>query len=684
MKTEQEQQHFEQCRELIRSNIRYYEDQSEALREQTRTLFAAVTSGNTELYDQLTVASQVQEHSENQLRKNKTALNKPYFGRIDYLETEEAVREQLYIGKNGISKDKTEVVVVDWRAPVATLYYENEIGAGSYEVPGVGSIDIDLSKKRTFDINNGELLGYYDNDVAASDELLVKYLSQNKDAVLGDIISTIQKEQNRIIRQQAYRNTIVQGVAGSGKTTVAMHRISYILYNYEDRFTPDVFCIIGSNDMLLNYITSGLPELDVRNVRQRRMDQFFTDRLEKDWKKKYQLQEIDISQAYKSRLSFVKALDDCLTRIKTETLCSREVRDQKIGVILSLPNICNTVAENPHYSVFQLCKLLNERIRSRIKFLMTEHDPKDCSQKVKEYSGYYKQSNQDKDIVRIYLGFLQEYETRTGTDTLLTRQQIDQELFDVYDTAALALIRKRIAEKKNTDEFEQVFIDEAQDFGAMVYYVLKQILKGCYYTIMGDVSQNINYETGMNDWRDLREEIFNGENTDFQILAKSYRNTIEISEYAGKILEQASFGQYKIEPVIRHGAAVGFHYPPARRMAETAAELIERIRERGFGTIAVICRDEQTAARVTQELAAVTAVDDSSDFKKGVMVLPIRLTKGLEFDGVILWDPTDENYPAGEAEAKLLYVAVTRALHELHIICDQSRTLSRVLTGEGR
>lgn len=158
--------------------------------------------------------------------------------------------------------------MVDWRAPVSSVYYENEIGQGSYDVPEASRISIDLQKKHTYDISDGKLLGFYDNDVAANDELLVKYLSQNKEAVLGDIIATIQKEQNLIIRDSPFKNIIVQGVAGSGKTTVALHRISYLLYNYEDRYKPSEFCIVGSNDMLLNYISSGLPELDVNHVEQ--------------------------------------------------------------------------------------------------------------------------------------------------------------------------------------------------------------------------------------------------------------------------------------------------------------------------------------------------------------------------------------------------------------------------------
>lgn len=206
--------------------------------------------------------------------KNKAALNKAYFGRIDYDDKTYHQSESYYIGKNEVVCNMTEVVIVDWRAPVTSVYYENEMGDGSYNVPEDSSIDIYLKNKRTYDIEDSKLLGYYDDSSATNDDLLVKYLSQHKEAVLGDIIATIQKEQNLIIRDTPYKNIIVQGVAGSGKTTVALHRISYILYNYAAKYKSSVFCIVGSSDLLLNYISSGLPELDVQHVKQMRMDQF--------------------------------------------------------------------------------------------------------------------------------------------------------------------------------------------------------------------------------------------------------------------------------------------------------------------------------------------------------------------------------------------------------------------------
>lgn len=665
----EEQEHFDRCREVIRQNIVLYEEKAEKGKKETEELYAAVASGDTELYNQLVVSRDMQEHNENMLRKNKAAYLKPYFGRVDYKETETGQEESLYIGKNGVSKDRTNVIVIDWRAPVSTLYYENELGTGSYEVPDIGTIPVDLQLKRTFDVNEGKLIGYYDNDTAATDELLVKYLSQNKDVILGDIISTIQKEQNEIIRETPFANVIVQGVAGSGKTTVAMHRISYILYNYEKRFTPSEFCIIGSNDMLLNYITSGLPELDVHHVKQKRMDAFFCEILGREWKKKYKI--IEPQEAFKSKLAFVKELEEYLQKMRDELLPCVPVKDEKIGVILSEESIATTLQENRNASVYQICKLLNERIKNRIRFLVPEDNPDYCKEKIKEYRGYYKLEAPQKNLLNIYGNFIEQYGKKHQLDTKEWPERIRKGSFDVYDAAALALIQKRISEKEIQDQYGQIIVDEAQDFGSMVYYVLSRILSGCYFTIMGDVSQNINYETGMNDWEDLQREIFEPQKTRFHILAKSYRNTIEISEYAGKILEKASFGKYKIQPVIRHGRQVEFYQ--TGETAKKTAELIKAIQERGYDTTAVICRNEAEAEMARAQLKELMGVTEGEDeFQKGVMVLPIQLTKGLEFDAVILWNPDEKAYQEKEGDAKLLYVAVTRALHELHVVYTEN------------
>lgn len=675
----QEEEHFQSCYQFLLENIRFYEDKVKTGKKETEELYAAVQSGEIELYNQLIVSQDIQLHNENTLRKNKAAIDKPYFGRVDYKELESTKDESFYIGKNGITRDKTDIIIIDWRAPISTLYYENPLGKGTYEVPENDKIEVDLKLKRTFDMDKGKLLGYYDSDVASNDELLVKYLSKNKDVVLGDIIATIQKEQNEIIRERPFTNIIVQGVAGSGKTTVAMHRISYILYNYSKRFAPEEFCIIGSNDMLLSYITSGLPELDVQNVGQMRMDLFLCHLLGTDWKKKYRCILPRTNFAFRSKLDFILRLDRSLSKLAFESVPRTSIRDPKLGTILSSESIQSALSLEKNASVKQQFALLNERLNGRIRLLTdSEHRRQLRQEKLKQYRNYFKWKSGEKSVLDIYIDFLLSYELDQEEDIDELIADVQKGIMDVYDIAAMLLIQKRITAKKTSDDFGQLIIDEAQDFGVMVYYVLRNALPGCFFTIMGDVSQNINYATGMNSWDELRKQVFDPEKGRFCLLSKSYRNTIEISEYAGKVLDKASAGAYKIQPVIRHGMEVQLYQEMPQDMISRAVAIIETIKSHGYDTAAVICRTEEEAANVEQSLSSFIDMgrdEKDKSFKKGVMVLPIHLTKGLEFDTVILWNPNTEQYLKNEGDAKLLYVAITRALHELHILYSGSLSL---------
>ncbi len=668
---QQEKAHLAQCLEIIQENIRLYEDKESRYKKEVTELFQAVKKGEGDSYGMLVAGRNILEHTQNSLRKNRAASQKAYFGRVDYQDETYGVAESLYIGKNGITQNSNEVIIVDWRAPVSSVYYENELGQGHYDVPKSQPVEITLHKKRTYDIQGKDLLGFYDDDVAANDELLVKYLSQNKEAVLGDIIATIQKEQNEIIRDVPFKNIIVQGVAGSGKTTVALHRISYVLYNYEEKYKPSEFCIVGSSDMLLNYISSGLPELDVSHVRQMRMDVFLPYLMGKSWKKKYQMIPEDVMAPTKSKLSFVQALEEFLDIWKQRYLSLSVIKDAELGTLLSEANMKETRDRNPQLSLLQLEKLLNTRIASRIKFLCTEKEENYKKQKLQEYKKYFDSAKHKWTEVQIYREFLfwlmenKNFEHSNWDETLC---HINKDAFDLYDTAALCLIWKRILKKKDADEFSQIVIDEAQDFGVMIYYVMKQVLDTCYFTIMGDVSQNIRYETGMNDWEDLKQVLFQKEQDSFYLLAKSYRNTIEISKCAGKVLEKASQGSYKIQPVIRHGQEVQVEIREGEALHGLLKTTVAKVQKQGFETIAVICREEEEAKNVRKILGIQ---EETQDFHNGIMVLPVTLTKGLEFDAVILWKADGEHYGENPKEAKLLYVAITRALHQLYFLGDK-------------
>ena len=675
-----EEQHLCECRALIAANIKEYEQQFEKRHRETKNLFDKVQSGNVELYDQMVTSRSLEEHSLNQLNKNKAAYDRPFFGRIDYKNLEEKLYESIYIGKHGVLKDKINVEIVDWRAPIASVYYENEIGEGCYEIPDIGLRDegrsmqyrIDLKLKRTYDIEDGALHGFYDSDVAANDELLAKYLSKNRDAVLGDIIATIQKEQNEIIRESPFHNIIVQGVAGSGKTTVAMHRISYIMYNYKERFTSNEFCIVGGSDILIDYITGGLPELDVYDVKHLRMDQILVHLLHREWKKKYRITEPSANQAWKSKMLFAEKLEEYMQMLRSYILGNCVIYDEEIGMLLSQKNNDNFINGNPACSINRLLVMLDERLRSRIRLQCAGRDETGIyKRKLSQYKNYFGSHCYQGNVVNLYVDFLQAFAQAYDMDISHVLKTIRQGIFDVYDIAAMLIIYYRALQKKPDEEFGQIFIDEAQDFGPIVYYALHTVLPDCFFTIMGDVSQNVNYECGMNDWSDMTQKIFRDGKDSFKILAKSYRNTIEISNFAGKILHSASKGTYKIEPVIRHGEPVQFVDSISLEEAVgMSVEIIGRMKAKGYETMAVICFTEEDREIVSQRLSRQITLTDAAKggFSKGVLVLNVSETKGLEFDCVLLWKPDLTGYHDNLKTAKLLYVAVTRALHELFIV----------------
>ncbi len=662
MKAENEKQqevlHLNQCLELIDRNIAGYEREYDKRYQETQRLFKAMRSGDPELYNQAMTSASLQDHAESQLRKNRAARQQPYFGRIDYREENRTGSQQVYIGKNGIFRNQTDVVIADWRAPISTVYYENELGPGCYYLPDGSSMNIDLDLKRTYDIQQGELKGYYDSDVAANDQLLIQYLSQNKEAVLGDIIATIQKEQNEIIRQTPFGNILVQGVAGSGKTTVAMHRISYILYNYKERFTSNEFCIIGGSDKLLEYITAGLPELDVPDIKQKRMDLMLSHLLGREWTKKQQVIPVTEDGSIRSKMDFMMDLEIWLLRIREQYAQAKPLVDKQLGTVISSTGMERLYGENPCFSIVKVLQILDERVKDRLKFLAPEGEKEYLQAKCKQYRNYYKDRAPKETIYELYGRFLEEYEKQhPGVLDLAAHQEHALKgQYDVYDLAALLMIQYRISRKKEDEEFGQLFIDEAQDFGVTVYYALRRVLPKCYFTIMGDVSQNINFACGMNDWQELRKWVLTGERDGFRLLSKSYRNTIEISEFAGKILDKASQGRYKIDPVIRHGLPVQSSEPlPEDGMYLRAEEILKNSREKGYQSTAVICATDEETEWVSKWLPEAN-------------VLSIPQTKGLEFDVVLLWNPDLEAAEHSQAQAKLWYVAVTRALHELYLL----------------
>lgn len=710
-----EEQHLKETLSIIHGNIEHYQKEVAELRADIDTMQAHFHDDNPELINTLENAYTMYEFQNRTLERNERAFKKPYFGRIDFYDQTHDTEEALYIGKYGVSKDSIHPLVIDWRAPVANVYYDNGLGPCSYRSPEDEELPINLKLKRTYEIADGKLVNIFDTEVIANDDLLTSYLSKNKQAVLGEIVATIQKEQNDIIRKSPYHNCLVQGVAGSGKTTVAMHRISYILYNYADRFRPEDFYIVGSNQILLNYITSVLPDLDVHGIRQMTMEQLFVRLLYEDWNPScHQIQTHSLQNPCKGTLSWFHALEafccelelasiSCdsvyLDRAKfidlhseereemNQTLDSKGNESAVSRILLFDGNAAKKyIRENPSVSIQNKINMLNERLRNKIKdefigreFLYTEDETKAI---LRNYRNWYGGRNWKTSIFDLYLNFLSKQREKGfhAEDPQTTADHVT--LFDVYDLAALAYLYKRVKETDVIREAHHIVIDEAQDFGMMVYASLKFCITDCTYTIMGDVSQNIHFDLGLNDWEELKNIYIKDALDSFCVLKKSYRNTVEISQFATNILRHGTFSVYPVEPIIRHGEQPRMLLSEAiiesRIDVESIVSLCREWQEKDFNTIAIICRDEQSAKETASALSPFLPLLENpletEEFGNGIMVLPVDYTKGLEFDAVLILNPTREAYPKDNGHAKLLYVAATRALHELCILHTRNLT----------
>ena len=481
-----EQKKLDEFLQVINENLKELREKKKEVDQENKELYDAYMEGDVELYSSLMVSSTMQDHVNHSITANESALEKTHFGRIDYLDQEKREQYRLYIGKHGITKNATDIVIMDWRAAAASIYYEGTTGECSYRTPQGKMIPIRLDLKRTFDIDGPVLNGFYDSDTAANDELLIKYLAKNKDVVLGEIVATIQQEQNTIIRERPNRSMIVQGVAGSGKTTVAVHRISYILYNFSDRYDPSEICIIGSNDILLNYIASGLPSLDVYNTKQYRMEKLFEYLIGAYLPKKYEIIPTLVQESselrLKSSLAFVQTIERWTRDEESRIIPTEEVRDKSYTFLSqeSIDQYCRYFADR---SVVSKMENLNTRLAAAIKLEMDGEDANVRKEMLKKYKKHFSKNYKKRSLVQLYIDFLSSLEEHlanatedanensTNTNIMSSttwsewKKRVKKGFFDCYDLAAMALLAHGWLDEGDDDEFAQMYIDEAQDYG---------------------------------------------------------------------------------------------------------------------------------------------------------------------------------------------------------------------------
>jgi len=690
-------------------------------------------SDNTEQFTELTLNISNQEFIGRKLRDTEKALEKPYFARVDFLPDDDRKKERIYIGKMTLMDDSShKLLITDWRAPAAALYYEGRIGRAAYDCPQ-GHISGEISLKRQYVIEKGELKDITDIDITTNDEFLQAALGSSKDRRLKDIVTTIQSEQNQVIRGGMFQPMVVQGAAGSGKTTIALHRAAFLLYTYENSIAPHQFMIMAPNRLFLSYISEVLPELGVEHIAQTTFEEFAMAFIGRKLKINPSINVIarvvnnaDYKSAklaaahLKASLNYKTLLEKYVRLIIKKTIPKDDFSLDGF-VILERAAIARMLTED--YSYLPLAKRINELKKSltnalrrrkpwiieginelyenqknEIKLLMADSeerrvtitrllDERDArlrsvTNKSKTAVNQYLKVCKFPEPLNYYLKLFQNHKLFNYLGKGLfsiqeltiiweeTRQSLDVKYLEAEDLPAIMLLKLRLFTHDNSAAARHIIIDEAQDYSLFQFSILKEILGGQSFSILGDINQGIYSYKGIEDWKELCSLIFD-ENPIFLTLTQSYRTTIEIMEQANNVIQRLRHLAAPLAvPVIRHGNTVSFITVNClEQAAESINEDISGWTKNGYHSIAVICKTEQECGILKKYLNTeiVQITGREADYPGGRLIAPSYLAKGFEFDAVIIANASAEAYTNEPLDIKLLYIAMTRALHELKL-----------------
>ncbi len=598
------------------------------------------------------------------LQKLKRSLVSPYFGRVDFRSN--GYTDSIYIGINGITKD-LDFYVFDWRTPIASLFYNYGIGDASYEAP-LGVIKGTIDLKRQYKINGENIERCFDSELNIDDEYLQEILSHASSDKMTNIVNTIQREQNEIIRNITDRYLIVQGIAGSGKTSVALHRIAYLLYQ-DKELTSNNVLIFSPNEVFSEYISDVLPDLGEDNVLQSTFSDFaksyisdyneienFTSFIERYYKTENIAEEKYKSTKYKLSNNFKEFLDKYINKIKTTiafnkgiVIGNKEITKEELNNLLNnrydrypffsrLDAIAEYICDSNNISYKKYGKV----VRKKIKGLL----------------------NGDTNVKNIYSNILssEEYRTKAG----LKQNEIftNGKILKYDDLLPLLYLYFELNGYPKGNTIKHVIIDEAQDYTLLQFEILKKIFTRASFTILGDINQTINPYYIYSNLNEVNS-VFNQKGRYIELL-KTYRSSEEIIDYSNQILginNVCSVRKSNSIPVVLKDV----------EKSEVVKHLLEDIKimkENGMKRIAIITKNNSETIDLyellREQLEEISLVNESG--KKSLsdtVILPSYISKGLEFDGVIVY--TDKNHLYQEKDKYLFYVVCTRAQHSLTV-----------------
>jgi len=639
----------------------------------------------------------------------------PYFGKVTFKEND-SLPEDMYIGRYGLTLDDAyEPLIVDWRAPIASLFYQGTLGTASYNPPA-GEVKADIIDRKQIIIKKGELKGVFDSAVDVKDEILQMVLSDNSSEKLKDIVMTIQKEQDEIIREDRNKIIVVNGVAGSGKTTIALHRISYLLYNFRKQFGDKVL-IFGPNNIFMDYIAQVLPTLGESGIKQTTFENFAKEQLGlqyEDVKRfgKYMEEAMEGNEEalkeykYKSSKEFTELLNKNIEKLNKsyfniqpvmfngeEIVSVKEIRElfdvyykdmplfrrsEKIRRILTckIKDKRDELVYALNAEIREKMNNLNEkdadieknnlefirriRIREIVREVMNSRNKLDKWLKFEPVLDVYERIIKGEQLAKPEYDSEENSIISLGSDDI--RAKVRKLGFGYMDLTGILYLMVKLQGIKYKDEIKHIVIDEAQDYSYMQFEIIKE-MTGCKsYTIVGDSNQRlitIDEEPAMLHL----EEIFNDLKVEVKKfeLNKSYRSTQEIMEYANKFLNEE-----RIVPLVRKGEEVLEEETDSKEeFLETLISILEDYEEEGYENIAVIFKDknllEEYAPVIKEKIGIQNLDNDDLLYKGGKVLIPAYLAKGLEFDGVVIVDN-------GNIQPLVKYIMCTRALHRLAVI----------------
>ena len=611
------------------------------------------------------------------LRKRfKKMQDSPFFGRVDFRYDGDEEAETFYIGIGNLSESAGSLpLVYDWRAPVSGLFYDYDKGPASYEAPS-GIFEGEVTSKWQYKIRKGKMLYEFESDVKIDDEILGAELGSNGEVQLKNIVRTIQKEQNEIIRNTKDRIMVIQGAAGSGKTSVALHRIAYLLYHDRENLKSSNVLILSPNGVFADYISHILPELGEENIREMSFDLFAYRELKDivgDCEDRYdQIEHTVLNPKIqdicreKQSPEFVSKLDGFVLRLEDELMNFRDVEYR--GCTLSEKEIIDLF-----YFKFLDVPLLS-RMHSVAEYFIdqveTLRDRDLSDEEREEVMECFRSMYETRDCYVLYSRFLEKEGYRP-----LPHCQIEKRRLRYEDVYPVLYLKYTLYQCRNHHGIKHVVVDEMQDYSWIQYLLIRKMFP-CRMTILGDKAQTMEDET--QDVLKFLPKIF-GKDIRKIVMNRSYRNTMEVAQYANHLT-----GIEDMELFERHGEPVDERtFSSTEEALETVLEKWLNRREE-FETEALIFLTEREAEHAflyiekrLKEIAPEAENQlcymnrDSQSFKKGLTVTTFYLAKGLEFDQV--FGIFEEDRESGlQYQAK--YITATRALHELHMyITDTSK-----------